>query len=99
MWGSNACNQLGILSNEQCYSIPTKLTLLSSPQASPLLIAAGGSHALCLTDEGELYSWGDGEKGQLGLGSAITECSTPHLVFFRTFDIHSRYHSFIKYLL
>lgn len=48
------------------------------------MIAAGCCHALCLTDDGELYAWGTGDKGQLGLGPTITECTTPHPVVLRS---------------
>lgn len=79
-WGSNTTNQLGLLSDDQCFVVPTKVTLLSTPRTIPLSIAAGGSHAMCLTDDGELYIWGMGDKGQLGMGPSITECITPHTV-------------------
>ena len=31
-------------------------------------IAMGGTHCLALTEDGEVYSWGKNEKGQLGDG-------------------------------
>ena len=31
-------------------------------------IAAGNQHVLALTDEGEVFSWGLGKMGRLGLG-------------------------------
>lgn len=34
-------------------------------------IAAGGSHALVLLDNGEVYAWGGNESGQLGLGDLL----------------------------
>ena len=34
-----------------------------------------------MTDEGELFVWGDGSKGQLGLGSSIVECDAPRCVW------------------
>lgn len=54
----------------------------SSPprHVAPLMIAAGGSHALCLTDEGELFAWGAGARGQLGLGAAVSQCDAPRAV-------------------
>ena len=33
------------------------------------MIACGGSHSFVCTDEGEVYSWGDGQYGALGLGT------------------------------
>ena len=32
-------------------------------------IAAGLYHSLAITEDGSLYSWGDGEFGGLGLGN------------------------------
>jgi len=34
-------------------------------------IAAGGSHALVLLDNGDVYAWGGNESGQLGLGDLL----------------------------
>jgi alpha-tubulin suppressor-like RCC1 family protein len=31
-------------------------------------VAAGSHHSLAITEDGDLYSWGEGKLGQLGLG-------------------------------
>ena len=31
-----------------------------------VMVACGGSHTACLTSESAVWSWGDGEWGQLG---------------------------------
>ena len=67
-------------------SLPTpliqtsRIESLSAPQLFPVLVATGDFHALCLSDEGELYVWGSGPKGQLGLGMDTTLCNTPKIV-------------------
>ena len=38
-------------------------------------VAAGYYHSLALTDSGEVYSWGDNEYGQLGLGDTTDRTS------------------------
>lgn len=42
-------------------------------------IAAGPHHAVCLTTEGEVYCWGKGANGRLGLGD-IDDRNSPTLV-------------------
>lgn len=31
-------------------------------------VAAGGAHSLAVTEDGGLWAWGAGDRGQLGLG-------------------------------
>jgi len=38
-------------------------------------IAGGGSHALVLLDNGDVYAWGGNESGQLGLGDLLFRAS------------------------
>ncbi|EMS68908.1 hypothetical protein TRIUR3_24050 [Triticum urartu] len=41
-------------------------------------VAAGGRHTLALSDFGQVWGWGYGGEGQLGLGSRIRTVSSPH---------------------
>ncbi|KAJ1286199.1 hypothetical protein BS78_03G334600 [Paspalum vaginatum] len=41
-------------------------------------VAAGGRHTLALSDLGQVWGWGYGGEGQLGLGSRIRTVSSPH---------------------
>ncbi|XP_004307465.1 PREDICTED: ultraviolet-B receptor UVR8 [Fragaria vesca subsp. vesca] len=41
-------------------------------------VAAGGRHTLALSDMGQVWGWGYGGEGQLGLGSRIRMVSSPH---------------------
>ncbi|XP_010532771.1 PREDICTED: ultraviolet-B receptor UVR8 isoform X1 [Tarenaya hassleriana] len=41
-------------------------------------VAAGGRHTLVLSDIGQVWGWGYGGEGQLGLGSRIRLVSSPH---------------------
>jgi len=43
-------------------------------------IACGESHSLILTDKFDVYSWGRGFEGQLGLSKHIEVASTPQYV-------------------
>lgn len=42
-------------------------------------VAAGALFSACLTEEGRMYIWGNGEQGQLGLGSTIKKADLPTL--------------------
>ena len=39
----------------------------------PIQVEDGFSHCLCLTKQGEVYSWGIGSNGRLGHGSTNNE--------------------------
>ncbi|KAL1195873.1 Ultraviolet-B receptor UVR8 [Cardamine amara subsp. amara] len=43
-------------------------------------VATGGRHTLALSDIGQVWGWGYGGEGQLGLGSRIKMVSSPHLI-------------------
>jgi len=80
-WGNNGKGQLG--NNTFVTSkVPDQVVMLNPSDASKTLpltgitaIAAGGSHALALKDDGTVYAWGYNEFGQLGDGT-ITSSST-----------------------
>lgn len=36
-------------------------------------IACGSSHSACITSNGELYTWGQGDNGRLGHGDSTTQ--------------------------
>lgn len=66
-WGSNSSGQLGIGATVDHVCLPTQVAGLSGITA----IAAGGSHALALRNDGTVWSWGDNNAGNLGNGSLI----------------------------
>ncbi|KAG8647663.1 ultraviolet-B receptor UVR8 isoform X2 [Manihot esculenta] len=43
-------------------------------------VAAGGRHTLALSDMGQVWGWGYGGEGQLGLGSRVKMVASPHLI-------------------
>lgn len=64
-WGRGAEGQLG------CLDMLAKLEPVAIPRemlggAKIVMVACGGSHTVCLTDQGAVWSWGAGEWGQLG---------------------------------
>ncbi|XP_049936854.1 ultraviolet-B receptor UVR8-like isoform X2 [Nymphaea colorata] len=44
------------------------------------MVATGGRHTLALSDSGQLWGWGYGGEGQLGLGSRVRSVSSPHII-------------------
>lgn len=78
--GSNADGQLGIGD----LNIPEKTApvLIENIQiCKPVYITAGAYHSACTMKNGELYTWGRGHKGCLGIDSDQTQ-SAPILVEF-----------------
>ena len=46
---------------------------------SQVSVNSGGKHCLCLSADGEVYSWGEGDDGKLGHGSK-TGADRPRVV-------------------
>jgi len=76
-WGSNDGGQLGH-GNLENMSTPTVVPSLAQKHII-MMVATGYGHTAAVTDWGVLFSWGWGEKGQLGHG-ALTNHSTPKQV-------------------
>jgi len=66
-WGCGKQGQLGH-SDEGNRLVPTLLAVESLGGAAAVLVAAGYVHTVAVTLEGELWVWGHGRRGQLGLG-------------------------------
>ncbi|KAL8051151.1 hypothetical protein ABFS82_06G126400 [Erythranthe guttata] len=66
--------------DEPLSAFPCLVTL--NPGVRISSVAAGGRHTLALsvTDVGQVWGWGYGGEGQLGLGSRIRMVSSPHPV-------------------
>ncbi|WCJ19674.1 Regulator of chromosome condensation (RCC1) family protein [Euphorbia peplus] len=61
---------------ETLSALPCLVTL--NPGVRIAAVAAGGRHTLALSDLGQVWGWGYGGEGQLGLGSRIRMMSSPH---------------------
>ncbi|KAG6758301.1 hypothetical protein POTOM_038641 [Populus tomentosa] len=62
--------------DETLSALPCLVTL--NPGVRVATVAAGGRHTLALSDIGQVWGWGYGGEGQLGLGSRIRMVSSPH---------------------
>uniref|UniRef100_A0A1D1XJ62 Putative E3 ubiquitin-protein ligase HERC3 n=1 Tax=Anthurium amnicola TaxID=1678845 RepID=A0A1D1XJ62_9ARAE len=85
-WGAGSDGQLGIGSADDQLS-PRPVQLLSSSTFAVSHIACGGAHAIALTGDGSVLTWGRGTCGQLGHGE-LGNCSEPKTVeFLKCFKI------------
>eukprot|EP00850_Spirogloea_muscicola_P015173 SM000114S24136 [mRNA] locus=s114:174841:180366:- [translate_table: standard] len=68
VWGDNRQGQLGLgTSAGRLAHVPQRLEALAG--AGVVAVACGASHALAVLASGEVYAWGAGASGQLGLGT------------------------------
>ncbi|XP_012088011.1 ultraviolet-B receptor UVR8 isoform X2 [Jatropha curcas] len=68
-------------SGDEFFTVSPSLVTLG-PGVRIINVAAGGRHTLALSvsDMGQVWGWGYGGEGQLGLGSRIKMVSSPHLI-------------------
>ncbi|XP_068967213.1 probable E3 ubiquitin-protein ligase HERC4 [Bombus flavifrons] len=77
-WGCNSEGQLGLNSKNFMECSPRMVKTLGT--SIIVQVACGMKHALALTNNGELYSWGSNSEGQLGLGVDIRYEIKPKLI-------------------
>ncbi|KAK3243263.1 hypothetical protein CYMTET_47072 [Cymbomonas tetramitiformis] len=73
--GANGSGQRGVGSTDE-ESRPTHLTKLSA--GFVIEVVAGHCHSVALSLDGAVYTWGDGKRGQLGLGD-VDRATSPTL--------------------
>jgi alpha-tubulin suppressor-like RCC1 family protein len=66
-WGSNYYGQSGTGSTDVNILVPLQVTGLSAG-APVAALAAGENHSFAMKTDGTLFSWGDNEAGQVGVG-------------------------------
>jgi E3 ubiquitin-protein ligase HERC2 len=79
-WGANNFGQLGLGSTTATIWNPTKIDT-EDILGYITQLSAGDAHSGCVTNIGDIYTWGDGREGQLGHGS-FESVSKPKLVKF-----------------
>lgn len=66
-WGDNGNGLLGLRDTGQIWiTTPTRVKALKNLKVKK--IACGSNHAIVITEDGEVYVWGDNISGWLGLG-------------------------------
>ncbi|XP_077559435.1 E3 ubiquitin-protein ligase HERC2 isoform X3 [Haemaphysalis longicornis] len=74
--GTNGRLGLGHCNN---VSVPRQMTALGQYVVRKVAVHSGGRHALALTVDGKVFSWGEGDDGKLGHGTRIS-CERPRLI-------------------
>ena len=69
--GESTNGRLGLGPLTGTVSVPRQVTAFSSINIKKVSVHSGGRHAMALTTEGKLYSWGEGEEGQLGHNNVL----------------------------
>jgi alpha-tubulin suppressor-like RCC1 family protein len=64
-WGRNSHTQASLALQEESVKIPIQIHMDKKVAA----VAAGWGHTLLLDTEGNIYSWGYNQEGQLGQGN------------------------------
>ena len=76
VWGSAANGKLGLGSEvrgQECFcSLPTRV-LIGNNDRRILKVACGSAHSAIITEGGQLYVFGCGDGGRLGLGAGKFE--------------------------
>jgi len=83
LWGSASSGKLGLgdcTTYQECYcAVPTRLKIPSCRTVTR--VSCGASHSACVSGEYELFVWGCGDGGRLGLGAEhLSERLSPTLV-------------------
>ncbi|XP_058082038.1 ultraviolet-B receptor UVR8 [Magnolia sinica] len=73
-WGWNLTSQLGRQGPE---NFPALVHMLDGER--PVSVSGGRAHSIVLTSKREVWAWGSGRNGRLGLGSSVDEAE-PALV-------------------
>lgn len=87
VWGANNDAQLG-LGHTDPISSPIELTYFRDQGKRISALYGGYNYSLALTADGDLYSWGYNNFGQLGLGLTNQHTSAPaHVNYFSLMGI------------
>ena len=98
MGSNNKFGQLGLGDTNMQLS-PKLITFFKNNKIKISQISCGYCHVLALSEKGDVYSWGLGGDGQLGLGEEISMYYSPKIIdFFKNnktiiYQVSSGYHS------
>lgn len=81
-WGWNQSSQLG---RPGPGNLPALIDALAGE--NPVSVSAGRVHSIALTSKGELWVWGSGKNGRLGLASSVDQVEPFYLDSLEGFQI------------
>ncbi|XP_060526978.1 E3 ubiquitin-protein ligase HERC2 [Cylas formicarius] len=68
-WGRGNYGRLGHGTFDDCL-VPTPVAALGGHHVTRVACGSGDAHTLCVTSQGRVFSWGDGDYGKLGRGGS-----------------------------
>ncbi|XP_039600637.1 E3 ubiquitin-protein ligase HERC2 isoform X1 [Polypterus senegalus] len=77
--GEATNGRLGLGISSGTIPIPRQITALSNYVVKKVAVHSGGRHAMALTVDGKIFSWGEGDDGKLGHFSRMN-CDKPRLI-------------------
>ncbi|CAL8072917.1 unnamed protein product [Orchesella dallaii] len=85
LWNWGHCGRSELASNTEMNVMsvinnPSRVEFFDDLPCIVLKVACGGWHTLALTSDGDIYSWGWNESGQLGHNTVVVSKSDPHPV-------------------
>ncbi|CAJ2646419.1 unnamed protein product [Trifolium pratense] len=81
-WGWNQSSQLG---RSGPANLPALIDTLDGE--NPVSVSAGRAHSIALTSKGDMWVWGSGKNGRLGLSSSVDEVEPFYLDSLEGFQI------------
>ncbi|XP_024133922.1 E3 ubiquitin-protein ligase HERC2 isoform X2 [Oryzias melastigma] len=77
--GEATNGRLGLGLSSGTIQIPRQISALSNYVVKKVAVHSGGRHAMALTVDGKVFSWGEGDDGKLGHFSRMN-CDKPRLI-------------------
>ncbi|XP_022104478.1 X-linked retinitis pigmentosa GTPase regulator-like, partial [Acanthaster planci] len=76
-FGENEFGKLGLNDDSDNSNTPQNVSLIKERVSR---VSCGNSHTAAVTDNGDVYTWGDGSSGQLGHGPSILGLKIPQKI-------------------
>jgi hypothetical protein len=78
-WGDNSYGQAGLGKGMPWSSVLVPRFVNAFLGVPVARVSCGHNFTACVTSVGEVWTWGEGGSGQLGIGKIMTKCHSPQL--------------------